>query len=150
MAPSIAVTEPSPNAALPVTFWVRGVGTALGGGRLTVQSISDRQGVLQSQEISVNAQGVFEVQVTISQNTPGRIEVRSVPAGASASVPVIFNSGTPASSNFRDLPGGQCQIFVPSNRVPAFSNPDGAQVRTLASGSIPTVRWCASRANFGT
>ena len=143
MAPSIAVTEPSPNAALPVTFGVRGVGTALGGGRLTVQSISDRQGVLQSQ-------GVFEVQVTISQNTPGRIEVRSVPAGASASVPVIFNSGTPASSNFRDLPGGQCQIFVPSNRVPAFSNPDGAQVRTLASGSIPTVRWCASRANFGT
>lgn len=136
---SLTITEPAPNTPLQPTFWVRGVAAGLGNTTLTVQAISNNGGLLLDQSVQTDFQGAFSIQLTVNQNTPGRIEVRSQVTGAFASVPVIFNGGQPAA-NFRDLPNNQCQLNVPVNGVPAFTNPGGPQVRTLNAGGLPTVR----------
>ncbi len=138
--PSLTITEPAPNASLPVTFWVRGVGAGPGSPILSVQAIGNSGGLIVSQNIQADGQGSFSIQLSVAQNTPGRIEVRNMATGATASVPVLFNGGGQPSANFRDLPNGQCQLYVPANGVPAFTNPDGPQVRTLNIGGLPTVR----------
>ncbi|MCB9116803.1 MAG: LysM peptidoglycan-binding domain-containing protein [Caldilineaceae bacterium] len=138
--PSLTITEPAPNTPLQTTFRVRGVGAGLGNTTLIVQAISNNGGLIQEQSVQTDFQGAFDLQMTVNQNTPGRIEVRSQATGAFASVPVTFNGGGSPSNNFRDLPNGQCQLNVPVNGVPAFANPDGPQVRTLSAGWLPTVR----------
>ena len=138
---SLTITEPGQNASPPVTFWVRGSGTGLGDGRIVVQAIGNNQGVLAQQETTVGpgGQGSFALQLTVTLNTPGRIEAFNPATGQRATVPVIFN-GAPVGASYRDLFNGQCSLSIPSNNVPAFTNPDGTQVRTLPSGWMATRR----------
>lgn len=138
--PSLTITAPGQNEPLQPTFWVRGVAAGLGNTTLTVQAISNNGGLLLEQPVQSDFQGAFGIQLTVNQNTPGRIEVRSQATGAFASVPVVFNGGGASSTNFRDLPNGQCQLIVPASGVWLFTNPDGAQVRWLNSSPLPTVR----------
>lgn len=138
---SLTITEPGQNASLSVTFWVRGNGTGLGDGRIIVQAIGNSQGVITQQETTVgpSGQGAFALQLTVALNTPGRIEAFNPATGQRATVDVIFNGGSSGAS-YRDLFNGQCSLFIPNNNVPAFTNPDGTQVRTLPGGWMATRR----------
>ena len=138
---AISLSAPAPNASLPATFDVTGFGSGLGDGTVIIRAIGDSQGVLIEQPSSVGptGQGNFTARLTVNLSTAGRIEAFNPATGARTSIPVVFNSSS-GGAPFRDLPQGQCALFVPSNNVAAFTNPDGALVRTLPSTWFDTRR----------
>ena len=137
---TLSITTPPPNTALPAIFEVSGFGSGLVDGIVVVRAISDSQGVLAGLTTSVGAggQGSFNVALTVNTVTRGHIEAFNPATGVRTSVPVTFNGGS-SGATFRNLAEGQCWL-MPNSNAPAFTNPDGTQVRTLSSNWLSTRR----------
>ena len=76
--------------------------------------------------------------LTVNTVTRGHIEAFNPATGVRTSVPVTFNGGS-SGATFRNLAEGQCWL-MPNSNAPAFTNPDGTQVRTLSSNWLSTRR----------
>ena len=145
--PSLTITEPAPNT--PAADHLPGArrGCRAREYHPIVQAISNNGGPIQEQSVQTDF-GSIRPQMTVNQNTPGRIEVRSQATGRSPRTGHVqwwrVALQFPRSAQ-RPVPAqraGQWRARLCQSRRPAGAHP---QCRLAAYGA-----WCALAASSGT